>query len=101
MILRPYVTESQTPLRDRSPSGLAGISLRQVGEVALLGEAGDVGGLVVDDVRRGAAGELRHQLVVHRVRVDLDVLVTWMFGWRAFQRSTICFVAATVVGCQT
>ena len=74
---------------------------RQVREVALLGEAGDVRGLVVDDVRRGAADEARQQLVVHRVDVDRDDRAP---GSRVASCSTSrrsSFIALTVVGCQT
>ena len=53
---------------------------REVGEIALLGEAHDVGGLVVDDVGRGTAGELGDELVVDvfpaaLAQLDLDVRI--------------------------
>ena len=53
---------------------------REIGEIALFGEAHDVGRLVVDDVGRRAAGELGDELVVDVVpaalaQLDLDVRV--------------------------
>ena len=53
---------------------------REIGEIALLGEAHDVGRLVVDDVGRGAPGELGDELVVDVVpaalaQLDLDLRV--------------------------
>ncbi len=68
-------------VRDRVPHTLRdarlqarGDQLAQIREIALLREAGEIGGLVVDDVRRGATREVRDDVVVHGVRVDLDLV---------------------------
>ena len=58
-------------LGDRAGDLLAQVRA-QVGQVTLLGEAHDVGGLVVDDVGRGAALELGDELVVDVVPAALD-----------------------------
>jgi hypothetical protein len=62
---------------DRVPDRLRDLLLealrdqrRQVRQIALLEEAGDIRGLVVDDVRRRAADEARQQLVVDCIDVD-------------------------------